>query len=174
MKQKINFSTFKSKIFYFYLPIFIINIIGCILSALSFHPIILTLTIILGLTPLFIDIVKSISKKEIPLELPALVTIIILIFLQKYFVVSTFILIILSTQIFKEFILYKVEKAIKLIQKILPKTAFVYVNNKLKEIAISSIRINDIIAIKPGDRTPVDGILFSKNGFLDYSVITGE
>ena len=37
-----------------------------------------------------------------------------------------------------------------------------------------SIRIHDVVVIRPGQRIPVDGKVISGTGYVDQSAITGE
>jgi len=45
---------------------------------------------------------------------------------------------------------------------------------ELKEIPASDVNPGDMILVRPGEKIPVDGILFSGNSFVDESMITGE
>ena len=45
---------------------------------------------------------------------------------------------------------------------------------ELKEIPVSDVNRGDIILVRPGEKIPVDGILFSGNSYVDESTITGE
>ena len=45
---------------------------------------------------------------------------------------------------------------------------------ELKDIPVSDVNPGDIILVRPGEKIPVDGMLFSGNSFVDESMITGE
>ena len=47
-------------------------------------------------------------------------------------------------------------------------------NDFEKEVAISNIRIGDLIVVKPGESIPVDGIVFRGTSAVDESPLTGE
>ena len=55
-----------------------------------------------------------------------------------------------------------------------PKTARVVRDGKETSIAIDDVRVGDIIAIRPGEQLPVDGIVISGTSTVDESMITGE
>ncbi|MCG4635184.1 copper-transporting ATPase, partial [Bilophila wadsworthia] len=55
-----------------------------------------------------------------------------------------------------------------------PKTARVVRDGKETSIAIDDVRVGDIIAIRPGEQLPVDGIVISGSSTVDESMITGE
>lgn len=47
-------------------------------------------------------------------------------------------------------------------------------NNNKKLVALNSIKIDDVIEIKAGDKVPVDGQIVNGEGFFDESTLTGE
>ncbi|MEI6089506.1 MAG: heavy metal translocating P-type ATPase [bacterium] len=64
--------------------------------------------------------------------------------------------------------------AIKKLFGLQPKTVTKIVNGEQIELPISSVKIDDILLIKPGDKIPVDGEVTYGNSFVDESTITGE
>jgi len=64
--------------------------------------------------------------------------------------------------------------AIKKLMNLTPKTAIVMRGKKEVEIAVEDIVVGDIIIVKPGERIPVDGIIFEGHSSIDESMITGE
>ncbi len=68
----------------------------------------------------------------------------------------------------------KTSEAIKKLVQLSPKTACVIRNNREVELPISEINIGDIIAVKPGEKIPVDGEITWGNSSVDESMITGE
>jgi P-type Cu+ transporter len=42
------------------------------------------------------------------------------------------------------------------------------------EIPIESVKVNDVLVIRPGERIPVDGVVIEGNSAVDQSAITGE
>lgn len=65
--------------------------------------------------------------------------------------------------------------AIKKLIGLQPKTVSVVQSDGAEiEIAISQVKKNDQILVKPGDKIPVDGEIISGSSFVDESTITGE
>lgn len=64
--------------------------------------------------------------------------------------------------------------AIKKLMGLQPKTARVVVDGEEKEVPIASIKQGDIVAVRPGEKIPVDGVVKSGYSFVDESMITGE
>lgn len=44
----------------------------------------------------------------------------------------------------------------------------------ITEVAISEVKVNDVILVKPGERIAVDGIVANGSSYVDESTITGE
>ena len=68
----------------------------------------------------------------------------------------------------------KTGKSIKALMDLAPETATVIIDGIEKEIAVSEIKKNDIIKIRPGNRIPVDGIIIEGYSAVDESMLTGE
>ena len=47
-------------------------------------------------------------------------------------------------------------------------------NNVIKKVFTSSIKVNDVIVVKEGEKIPLDGIVISGEADLDTSTLTGE
>jgi Cu+-exporting ATPase len=64
--------------------------------------------------------------------------------------------------------------AIKKLMGLAPKTAVVIRDGKEHEIPIKSVKISDILLVKPGEKIPVDGEVMEGASYVDESMITGE
>lgn len=64
--------------------------------------------------------------------------------------------------------------AITRLMDLAPKTALVIRDNQEIEIPIEEVLVADILAVKPGQRIPVDGIIENGNASVDESALTGE
>ena len=60
------------------------------------------------------------------------------------------------------------------IKSSLPLEAVVIQNDTKKVVALNSIKIDDVIEVKAGDKVPVDGTISKGEGFFDESTLTGE
>lgn len=69
----------------------------------------------------------------------------------------------------------KTSSAIKKLMGLAPKTAMRVENEgTLKEVVISAINVGDVIAVRPGEKIPVDGVVVNGNSYVDESMISGE
>ncbi|HVZ57709.1 MAG TPA: cation-translocating P-type ATPase [Chitinophagaceae bacterium] len=126
-----------------------------------------------GLAPLALDVMQSLRQGKINLGIPVLITIGILLYMRQFLLADVFTLLILGGSLFKEFILWRVEQAVRNISRSLPDMAF-RKTDVITKVHIQDIRMGDVLVVKAGARVPVDGILLSEEAVLDESVITGE
>ena len=68
----------------------------------------------------------------------------------------------------------KTSEAIKKLMGLTPKTATVIIDGKEQELPIEEVQEGHIIAVKPGERIPVDGQILEGHTSVDESMLTGE
>jgi P-type Cu+ transporter len=68
----------------------------------------------------------------------------------------------------------RTSEAMKKLLGLQAKTARVIRGKKELEIPVDEVLPNDVIAVRPGEKIPVDGLVLSGNSFVDESMITGE
>jgi len=68
----------------------------------------------------------------------------------------------------------RTSEAITRLMDLAPKTALVIRDNQEIEIPIEEVLVGDSVAVKPGQRVPVDGMVESGNSSVDESALTGE
>ena len=68
----------------------------------------------------------------------------------------------------------RTSEAIKKLMDLSPKMAHVIRNGKELEIPSSEVIVGDLVAVKPGERIPVDGIVTEGGSAVDESLVTGE
>ncbi|MFZ1558342.1 MAG: heavy metal translocating P-type ATPase [Saprospiraceae bacterium] len=68
----------------------------------------------------------------------------------------------------------KTNSAVKELLKLAPNKAFKMVNGEEVEVSIETIKLGDILKVKPGDKIPVDGSICEGETTIDESMITGE
>jgi P-type Cu+ transporter len=68
----------------------------------------------------------------------------------------------------------RTSEAMKKLLSLQAKTARVIKGKKELELPISEVLPEDIIAVRPGEKIPVDGVVISGSSYVDESMITGE
>lgn len=64
--------------------------------------------------------------------------------------------------------------AIRALEALRPERALRMVDGKEQDVAISDLRLNDLVLVKPGERFPVDGEVVEGQSHADEALISGE
>ncbi|WP_374755883.1 heavy metal translocating P-type ATPase [Larkinella punicea] len=64
--------------------------------------------------------------------------------------------------------------AIKKLMGLQPKTVRIVENDVETEIPVASVRVGQVIVVRPGEKIPVDGVVVAGTSFVDESMISGE
>ena len=68
-----------------------------------------------------------------------------------------------------------VSMAIRRLMGLTPKTAMVLTEGgDVRETVIDYIKVDDVVAVRPGERVPVDGVVVNGVSYVDESMLTGE
>lgn len=65
-------------------------------------------------------------------------------------------------------------EAIASLLKLAPATARVIRDGQESEVPVEDVRVGDVIAVRPGEKVPVDGVVTEGRSYVDESMITGE
>lgn len=68
----------------------------------------------------------------------------------------------------------KTGEAIHKLMELAPQSATLLVNGEQQVVDASSVKVDDIIIVKPGEKLPVDGYVISGHSAIDESLLTGE
>jgi len=68
----------------------------------------------------------------------------------------------------------KASEAIRKLMNLGAKTAILLAGNQEREIAISRIKVDDLLVVKPGAKIPTDGVIMEGISDIDESMATGE
>lgn len=77
-------------------------------------------------------------------------------------------------ELFQSYAVGKSRRSIADLMDICPEYANVYCDGALKSVDPNEVNVGDIIAVKPGEKIPLDGIVQKGTSRLDTSSITGE
>ncbi len=96
-------------------------------------------------------------------------------YVHLYFEAAAFILtLVLLGQVLELRAHSKTNTAIKALLNLVPPIARVIRNGKEQEIPVEEVMVGDILQIRPGEKIPVDGIIFEGAAVVDEGMITGE
>jgi Cu+-exporting ATPase len=69
---------------------------------------------------------------------------------------------------------YQASDAIKRLLGLAPKTARVVQDGVDRDVPLADVRVGDIVRVRPGEKVPVDGVIFEGHSSIDESMLTGE
>jgi Cu+-exporting ATPase len=64
--------------------------------------------------------------------------------------------------------------AIRALEALRPERAIQLIDGQERDVAISALRLNDVVVVKPGERFPVDGEVIDGQSHADEALISGE
>jgi len=68
----------------------------------------------------------------------------------------------------------RARNAVGVLGELMPRTAFTKRGDRLEEVPVEQLAVDEIVVIKPGERVPVDGVIMAGESSIDQSAITGE
>ena len=68
----------------------------------------------------------------------------------------------------------RTSSAIKALLNLRPKTARVVRDGQESEVPLEDVQVGDELAVRPGEKIPVDGVILSGQSAIDESMLTGE
>lgn len=74
----------------------------------------------------------------------------------------------------EHYALDRARNAVGALGKLMPRTAHVKRGERVEEIAVEQLAVNDVVVVRPGDRVPVDGFIIAGESTIDQSAVTGE
>jgi len=64
--------------------------------------------------------------------------------------------------------------AIRALLDLAPKTALRVLNGKTETVELASVKVGDVLRVRPGDKVPIDGTVIEGRSAVDESLLTGE
>ena len=77
-------------------------------------------------------------------------------------------------ELFQSYAVGKSRSSISSLMDIRPDYANIEINGNLEKVDPNSIKVGDLIFVKPGEKIPLDGIVQEGDSYLDTSRLTGE
>ncbi len=77
-------------------------------------------------------------------------------------------------EMFQGYSVGRSRRSIKALLEVRPDTANLKVNGELREVSPESVKVGDVIVVRPGEKVPLDGEIVAGRSQLDTSALTGE
>lgn len=134
----------------------------------------LYLLLIFGGIPLFLQITYKLYHGNLGADLLAAIALIASILLNEYLAASLIILMLASGQALELFAMRKASSVLQNLVARMPSIAHRKTQERIEEINLNTIKINDELLIYPHETCPADGVVVDGHGTMDESYLTGE
>jgi Cd2+/Zn2+-exporting ATPase len=74
----------------------------------------------------------------------------------------------------EHYALDRARNAVNALGELMPKTARVRRGERIEEVAVETLRVDDVVIVRPGDRLPVDGVIVEGQSAINQAPVTGE
>lgn len=77
-------------------------------------------------------------------------------------------------ELFQNYSVGRSRRSIKALLEVRPDTANLKVDGSVREVSPESVKVGDVILVRPGEKVPLDGDILAGKSQLDTSALTGE
>lgn len=130
--------------------------------------------LLFGGAPLVWQLFRKALKKEFNSDLLAALSITTSVILGEYLAGSLVVLMLSGGRVLEDYAVASASSVLKALAKRIPLTASRKVGNKIEEIPLDKIQVDDELLILPHQASPVDGVVLEGHGVMNEAYLTGE
>lgn len=130
--------------------------------------------LLVGGWPIWREALEAVLHRRMTMELSMTIAIAAAAAIGEFFTALVIVLFVLVAEILEEMTVGRGRAAIKRLVEMLPRSAVVRRDGIEREVAAESLRMREVIVVKPGSRVPTDGEIVGGHSFVDEASITGE
>jgi heavy metal translocating P-type ATPase len=134
----------------------------------------LLICLVLGGTPLVIELGAKAFRKEFGSDLLAGISIVTAVLLEEYLAGTIVVLMLSGGEALEEYAIAHASSVLKALASRMPSIAHVKTDGTLSDVPLDDVKIDDHVTIFPHETSPVDGIVIDGHGVMDESYLTGE
>lgn len=133
------------------------------------------LTIIaIGSLPILWQILKKLINLDLGADILAALALVTATILGEYLAAVLIIIMLAGGQELENYAMRKASSVLAALAQRMPTIAHKKIGGAIEEIAISDIKIGDLIVVAPHETCPVDGVVVDGHSTMDESYLTGE
>jgi heavy metal translocating P-type ATPase len=138
------------------------------------HDVLAIAVLVVGGWPIWRKALDAVIHRRMTMELSMTIAIAAAAVIGEFFTALVIVLFVLVAEVLEGLTVGRGRAAIKRLVEMLPRTALVRREGVEKEVAAQSLRMGELIVVKPGSRVPTDGEVVGGHSFVDEASITGE
>ncbi|MGP0071491.1 MAG: heavy metal translocating P-type ATPase [Bryobacteraceae bacterium] len=130
--------------------------------------------ILIGGFPIFKEAFADLFQGRMTMELSMTIALVAASAIGEFFTALLITIFVLIAEIIEGMTVGRGRGAIKQLLDLLPHSVEVRSDGQVAPRDLASVRIGDIVLVRPGGHVPVDGVVVSGHSFVDQANITGE
>ena len=131
-------------------------------------------TLIIGGAPIIWDTIRGMLRGHFASDIVATLAIITAIFANEALPGVVIVIMQSGGKALEDYALRRASSSLDALLARSPRIAFKKKGDTLEKIDVSSIKVGDLLVVRPGDLVPVDGHVTKGNAIIDESALTGE
>ncbi len=131
-------------------------------------------TLIIGGTPIILDTVRNMIHRHFAADIIAMLAIITAILSNEALPGVVIVIMQSGGKALEDHAFRKASTSLNALLARSPQVANRKKNDMIEVIDVNSIKIGDLLIVRPGDLIPVDGHVINNNAIIDESALTGE
>lgn len=128
----------------------------------------------LGLVPVAISAIKSLSQKTLSVDLLASIALIFSLLSREWKSAALITLMLGFARIFEAITEERVKNVMKSLMKYHVEVVRVLAGETVRDVHIHEVKPGDLVIVESGDNIPIDGVVHSGTADVDESSLTGE
>jgi len=134
----------------------------------------LYLALLLGGTPLVLELLGKLRRREVGSDLLAGISIVTCVLLGEYLAGTIVVLMLSGGAVLETYAIGRASSVLQALARRAPSRAHRRRGSELDEVPLSEVRIGDTLTVFPHEICPVDGVVLEGHGVMDESYLTGE
>lgn len=128
----------------------------------------------IGGFPLIIEILLKLLRGQFGADLLAAIAILTALYLEEFLAADLIVLMLAGGAVFESFAVRKASSVLLALADRMPSKAFLKKADQIQELALSEIKLDDMLIVYPHETCPVDGVVVEGQGHMNEAYLTGE
>jgi heavy metal translocating P-type ATPase len=130
--------------------------------------------IVLGAFPLLVDTLRRLLRREIGVDVIAILAIGGSLLLREYLAGALIVLMLSGGEALEAYALRRARVSLTALAERVPRVAHIWCNGELVSLSAEAVDIGMEVIVKPGELVPVDGVVISGVSSISEADLTGE
>ena len=129
---------------------------------------------LVGGYPILREAFEALRERRMTMELSMTIALVAALVIREAFTAVVIVLFVLVAEVLEHMTVDRGRTAIRDLLDLLPRTVVVRRDGEVRDVSSATLRVGEIVVIRPGARIPVDGVVETGHSFVDQAAITGE